>query len=122
MCQPEETALQYAFIRLPVMVMAVDAQGNIVAWNLECERVTGYLSAEVTNPIWARLISCPDLAFRQNLLAQWQLRGDEHLEWEGKITTKAGESKTILWSIPPQHYEVPGWSAWVMGLEISPAG
>lgn len=39
MCQPEETALQYAFIRLPVMVMALDVQGNLIAWNRECEKV-----------------------------------------------------------------------------------
>jgi PAS domain S-box-containing protein len=119
MRQPEGTVLQYAFIRLPVMVMAVDAQGNVIAWNRECERVTGYLSGEVTNTIWAMLIHCPYSAFRQGLLAKWQHRGEEHVEWIGKITTKAGTSKTILWSIPPKQYQVPGWSAWVMGMEIT---
>jgi PAS domain S-box-containing protein len=119
MCQPEETVLQYAFIRLPVMVMALDAQGNVIAWNRECERVTGYLSAEMTNTIWALVIPCPDSAFRQGLLAKWQYRGDEHVEWVGKITAKAGTSKTILWSIPPKQFQVPGWSAWVMGMEIT---
>jgi hypothetical protein len=28
-------------------------------------------------------------------------------------------SKTILWSVPPKQYQVPGWSIWVMGMEIT---
>ncbi|HAY23137.1 MAG TPA: hypothetical protein DCY27_13445 [Desulfobacterales bacterium] len=119
MSRPDESAIRYAIARLPVMVIALNAQGNIIAWNRECERVAGYRYGEEKDVQQVSATAFPDAAFRQGLLAKWQLRGDKHVEWVGEITAKTGESKTILWSIPPKSYRIPGWSAWVMGLEIT---
>ena len=42
-----EERLRLLVQNMPVMIDAVDAQGNMVLWNRECERVTGFSAAEM---------------------------------------------------------------------------
>lgn len=49
--QESEQRLRTLLENMPVMMTAFDIDGNIIVWNRECERVTGYTEAEiVTNP------------------------------------------------------------------------
>src|SRR5690349_1812789 len=53
------TAAAFAEL-LPVMFLALDSSGTLVAWNHESERVTGFSAAEmVGNPRWRELVN-PD--------------------------------------------------------------
>jgi PAS domain-containing protein len=42
-----ESQLQQLFDHIPVMLVAFDDQQRTVAWNRECERVTGYQAQEM---------------------------------------------------------------------------
>ena len=42
-----EERLRTVIQHMPVLMVAFDQQGNIVAWNRECEHVTGYKADEM---------------------------------------------------------------------------
>lgn len=59
---------------LPVMVDVVDTQGNIVFWNEECQRVTGYRAEEIVgNPRAMEMLS-PDANDHDRTLTEWTQR------------------------------------------------
>ena len=43
----EEERLYAVLLNMPVMIDAFDFDWNIVLWNRECERVTGYSAGEI---------------------------------------------------------------------------
>ena len=92
------------------LIVCLDSQANIVVFNHQCEIVTGYKREEVLGKHWPTLFvprefhPPPDVAF-----ADWVRRNPED-QYEQTISTKSGESKTILWSnsaiIDPDSNEV----------------
>lgn len=104
---------------MPVMLNAFDNEGNIIAWNSECEKVTGFSAAEIIgNPRAAELLY-PKEDYRNYLKEQLIKYGGNfrNLEWD--TSCKDSAKKTILWSNMSEIYPIPGWASWAVGIDIS---
>jgi PAS domain S-box-containing protein len=98
---------------MPVMLDAFDENGNILVWNKECERITGYQASEIIGNPQAMSILYPD----QDYLCQIIESFEKNKEWE--LTCKDGTKKTIAWSSISGEYPVPGWSYWAVGADVT---
>ncbi len=89
-----QSLLEGILQNMPVMMNAFDAEGVCVAWNRECELVTGYLASEmIGNPDSLTLV-VPHAEYRIGKMAEWDGKGD-HRDWEWDFVTKSGEKKII---------------------------
>jgi PAS domain S-box-containing protein len=104
---------------MPVMLNAFDAQGLLVVWNRECERVTGYAADEVIGNPQAMSLFYPDQDYLQELLHEWRLRGEDFLGWEWDLTCKDGSVRTIAWSSVAHRHPIPGWHTWATGVDVT---
>lgn len=104
---------------MPVMLDAVDEQGNIIVWNRECERVTGYLSTEMVGNPQAWELLYPDESYRASMLTLWESRNNNYRNWEWEITCKDGTVKTIAWSNISGKFPIPGWGQWAIGVDVT---
>jgi len=115
----EHTTLRSILRHMPVMIDAFDTRGLIVAWNHECERVTGYAAKEILRNPKAMELLYPDATYREEMMGQWQRRGNSYYNWEWKITAKDGTSKTVLWSNISAQFPIPGWTTWGIGVDVT---
>ena len=114
-----EERLRLILENMPVMLDAIDSNGNVIVWNKECERVTGYSSAEVEGNSLAFKMMYPDENYRNAIFAEWDKRGHYYRNWELEIITKDGKIKTIAWSNISKYFPVPGWETWGIGVDIT---
>lgn len=114
-----EERLRLILENMPVMLDAIDINGNVIVWNKECERVTGYSASEVEGNPQAFEIMYPDTDYRNYVFAEWEKRGHDYRNWELEILTKTGEIKTISWSNISKFFPVPGWETWGIGVDIT---
>lgn len=82
----EADLLRLVLENMPVMMDAFDEDGVCVAWNVECERITGYSAAEmIGNPDVPDLVM-PDPVYRARMMELWpskqNIRG-----WEVDLTS-----------------------------------
>lgn len=118
-----ESSLRNVFEALPVMVVALDQQGKVIAWNRECERVTGYASADIVGkPDGLKMLS-PDEQSRKEMSSLWN---HEFRNGSLRLRCKNGKIKMVRWTMMAQEKPIPGWTHWVIGLEehaaLKPAG
>ena len=104
---------------MPVMLDAFDDSGNIVTWNSECEKVTGFSAGEIINNPGAGKILYPDRDYANYIQSMIEEYGGNfrNLEWD--IVCKDGSVKTILWSNISEKYPIPGWHSWAIGFDIT---
>nr|MCU0605510.1 GAF domain-containing protein [Desulfobacterales bacterium] len=105
---------------MPVMLDAFDPQMNFIAWNRECERVTGYASAEIIGNPRALETLYPDPAQRAGMLADIAASGFNFRDREWELTTRHGERRTIAWSNLSRDLPMPGWHTWAVGVDVTP--
>src|SRR4030042_5523525 len=117
--EDERGKLRLILENMPVMVDALDADGRIVFWNRECERVTGYAAAEIVgNPRDIEMLY-PDAAAREATLREFETRGADFRGWELQLTCKDGSVREVLWSNISGRFPVPGWATWAVGVDIT---
>jgi two-component system cell cycle sensor histidine kinase/response regulator CckA len=104
---------------MPIMLDAFDERGNLVAWNRECERVTGYSAAEMVGNPRAMELLYPDRLYRERMLSEWTGRGDNYYRWEWDLTCKDGSVRTISWSNIAAVLPIPGWASWGIGFDVT---
>ncbi|WP_242301210.1 ATP-binding protein [Bacillus cereus group sp. BfR-BA-01423] len=115
----KEEELHTILQNMPVMVDALDYNGDFVLWNRECEIVTGYTAEEVIgNPNALRLLY-PDHDYRHEIQKKFLTRGKNFRDWEMRLTCKNGEIKTIMWSNISEQFPVSGFSYWAVGVDIT---
>lgn len=114
-----EARLRSILENMPVMLDAFDAAGNIIAWNQECERVTGYSAAEVIGNFGMMGQLYPNAQYCQQQTAQWNQRGDYYRNWEWDLTCRDGSVRTIAWSNIAAEFPVPGWASWGIGVDVT---
>ena len=115
----KEEELHTILQNMPVMVDALDYNGDFVLWNRECEIVTGYTAEEVIgNPNALRLLY-PDHNYRHEIQKKFLTRGKNFRDWEMRLTCKNGEIKTIMWSNISEQFPVSGFSYWAVGVDIT---
>lgn len=114
-----EERLRLVLQNMPVMLDALDIEGNVIIWNQECSRVTGYSAAEILGDPTAMELLYPDAAYRQQMMAQWAQQGNRYRNWEWDVTCKDGSIKTIAWSNLSQEFPIPGWASWGIGIDVT---
>ena len=114
-----EAKVRLVIQNMPVMLNAFDADGNIVIWNHECERVTGYSANEIVNNHRAMELLYPDRTYRDQMKTEWANQGDDYRSWECEIGCKDGSIKTIAWSDISGQFSIPGWEIWGIGVDVT---
>ncbi|NOY36643.1 MAG: PAS domain S-box protein [Chlorobi bacterium] len=114
----ENERLKQLVRHLPVMVNAIDEQGNFVVWNHECERVTGYSADEVIrNPeIMSKLYPDPELYHKMVLEGNFR---KDYRDFVAPLRTKDGAIRTISWTNVSSSIPIPGWQEWAVGLDVT---
>ena len=104
---------------LPVLVVARDEKNQLVFWNHECERTSGYSSDEVyADPDAASLIY-KDPATCVTGAAEGEQGSGRLRDFEQDITCKDGSVRTISWIAISDTIRVPGWSSWEIGFDVT---
>jgi PAS domain S-box-containing protein len=114
-----ENRLRQVLENMSVMLDAFDEEGNIIAWNKACEKITGYTADEIIgNPDAIKLLY-PEENYRKQMIVDWNTRGNNYSDWEWNLTAKDGKIKTISWTNISDIYPVPGWSSWGVGIDVT---
>jgi len=108
-------ALRGMVENMPVLVVAFNPHGEIVFWNRECERVSGFMASEVLHDRATPERLFPDETFRRSLRG----RGQDHRDLESRLACKDGGERIIAWSDISRQYPLPGWKAWRIGVDMS---
>ena len=114
-----EERLRNVLENMPVMMNAFDENGNIIVWNKECERVTGYSAVEIINNPVAMQLLYPNTAYLQQMLATWTQQGNNYRNWEWDVVAADGTLRTVAWSNISEQFPIPGWAAWGIGLDVT---
>jgi len=117
--QTSERRLRAIVEGMPVLMDAYDSNGLIVAWNAECERVTGYSAAEIINNPRAMEILYPDTRYRELMQAEAERRRNEEYSSVWELTAKDGTLRSIEWFNVGARLIVPGWLEWSIGIDIT---
>ena len=114
-----ENRIRSVLETMPVLLDAFDENGNIIIWNDECERITGYSADDIIGNANASELLYPDEGYKKFLMDQLAQYGGNfrNLEWD--INCKNGTKKTILWSNMSDQFPIPGWHSWAVGIDIT---
>ncbi|MGN5652135.1 ATP-binding protein [Bacillus sp. Brlt_9] len=115
----KEEELHTILQNMPVMVDALDYNGDFVLWNRECEIVTGYTAEEIIGNPHALQLLYPDHNYRHQIQTKFLTCGKNFRDWEMHLTCKNGETKTIMWSNISEQFPVTGYSYWAVGVDIT---
>jgi transcriptional regulator with PAS, ATPase and Fis domain len=100
-----------ALKELPVIVFATDADGSLVFFNHEFERVTGYNAADL-----AGQKDVLDLLFHQDG-GDCVVKDLDCRKW--RFSSKDGVEKVVVWSNISEAVPLPGWTSWKIGLDLT---
>lgn len=114
-----EAEVREVLEQMPVMLDAFDDKGEVLVWNKECERVTGFTAEEMVGDPRAMERLYPDPAYREQMFAAWAEREDNYRDWEWEIACKDGVVKTISWSNISSLFPIQGWVTWGVGVDIT---
>ncbi|MBN2351029.1 MAG: PAS domain S-box protein [Spirochaetales bacterium] len=104
---------------IPVLINAYGKDGTFAFWNSECERVTGYSSAEIVgNPDAAHLLY-PDPIYLSRHMTEWEKRKKKFRNWEMELTCKNGEKRCVSWTNISSDRKLPGWESWAIGVDLT---
>ena len=107
-----ESRFRAVLQHMPVMLDAFDAEGNVLFWNEECERVTGYQADEIMGQPQLLDKLYPGEGERP-------LTSHDYRNHESTIRARDGSTKHILWANLSHEFPIPGWASWRLGVEIT---
>lgn len=116
---PGTSTIRSTLLPLPVMVLAVDHNGLFVAWNSECERVTGYHAREIIGHPDPSSLLYPDKSEFNLLQRFWQESKGTYYSRVWDITCKDGTKRSISWSNISKEFPVDNWSSWSIGVDVT---
>jgi len=111
--------LQTILQHLPAMLMAFDVGGHLTACNHEFERVSGFKAEEVMGKQMLELFSAEGV-LRDELVAAHPQQGGDYRGREWSVRCKDGSLKNASWSNISRYVPIPGWTNWLMGLDVTP--
>ena len=117
----ENSKLMKILDSMPVLIDAFDDKGNIIYWNKECERVTGYSSKEMCHNPDALAILYPNESNRAKVIKTLEEAKENLYNMDFTLTSKDGEEKTIFWSNVSHQNPIEGWLTWAVGYEKIPS-
>lgn len=102
---------------MPVLAVALDQQGNIIYWNDECARVSGYSSEQMCNNPGALELLIPDETSRKRV-GEIILNNSEDFEnMEISSMGKDGQEKIVAWYNVSNKNPIRGWHVWAVGFD-----
>ena len=104
---------------MPVMLFASDQQGQMVAWNRECEYVTGYSAREIIHNPHALELLMPEPAYRELIVTAWARHESDIRNFEVIFTRKDGTIRHLSWANISRRFPVLGWATWAVGVDIT---
>lgn len=113
-----EERLRRIIQNMPVMMYALDADGNIIVWNRECERVTGFDAEEIVGKAGGFDPLFPDPGYRDEV-RHTIFAHEDFRDWEARVRCADGSDKTVSWFNISGSFPVPGWASWGMGVDVS---
>ncbi len=114
----QKRRLQTILQHIPAMLMAFDADGSLSACNHEFERVTGFRAEEVMGKAMLELIPA-DAELREQVVAAHPQQGGDYRGREWSIGCKDGSLKSVSWSNISRYVPIPGWTNWIIGLDVT---
>jgi len=114
-----ENQLRRILENMPTMVFAFDEHHRVIAWNHECERVTGYTAEEMMEAPDPMKLLYPDPGCRAAMLKKWADRDRDYRGWEWEITHKDGSRRLVSWSNISDTMPIEGWNNWGTGVDIT---
>jgi len=105
---------------MPVLMDAFDEQNLLVAWNKECERVTGYNAQEMIGNPKALEILYPDPKYRSRMLSH--ARRNVHWAYRDQgwdMRCKDGSICTVEWINVGAAIPIAGWHVWGVGIDVT---
>ncbi len=105
--------------QMPLMVCACDSDWAVVAWNPQCEQVTGYSADEMLGNGDGLQRLVPDEEERTRMIAEWAGAGDGLGDREWTLQCKDGTERIVVWSGLSEPFPVEGWSAWGVGFDVT---
>ena len=114
-----ETNWRNIINNMPVLLNAIDENGQVILWNKECERVTGYPAEEIIGDPKALSQLYPDEAYRRELQKAWRTRGGNYRDWEWAVTCKDGRERMIAWSNLSDVFPIPDLGSWGVGVDMT---
>jgi len=103
---------------MPVLMIAFDANGKLIMWNRECERVTGYSAADVIGQGSAPTLDIPNPT-RGDWIDSGLSDSEDFRGSERAVHARDGTERTIAWSNVSESIPVTGWSSWFVGIDVS---
>ena len=123
-----EERLRQVVQNMPVMLVAIEQRVDlttdtpiiqVVAWNSECERVSGYTAAEIVGNPKSFELMYPDPDYRLKMIGEWRELEDHFRDREWILTAKDGTPKTIAWSNLSAFFPISGWGSWAVGIDVT---
>jgi len=114
-----EERLRLVVQNMPVMIDAIDAGGNFVLWNRECERVTGYSADEIIGNPRAMELLYPDSERLERVIGEVAEHVSDFRDFEWDIKCKDGGVRTVSWANISNQVPIPGWMQWAIGIDIT---
>ncbi len=113
-----ESRLQGILANMPMMLDAFDGSNRILAWNKECEKVTGYTQTEAQSPAFMEQIY-PDPEYLSFVYRTLKEQHGDFFDMEFTLRAKNGELKTVSWSNISRSFPVQGWATWAIGMDVT---
>ncbi len=110
-----EERLKTLVAYLPVMLMVIDDLGDVVLWNRESERITGFSAEEVQaqRGLWQRLMAAEDEKVRV-------IAADGGLCFrEAALTHKDGSQRVVMLVDAACGVRIVGWRVWILGVDVT---
>lgn len=105
--------------RLPLLVMGVGERHELVLWNREAARVTGYPSEQmIGDPRYLERLY-PDDDYREELVVDDAADDAGMHRRELTLVTRAGVERTISWTSMRRELGFPGLRDWFVGLDVT---
>jgi PAS domain S-box-containing protein len=114
-----EERLRRVIQDMPALLVAFDERGQIIAWNRECEEVTGFSAEEVILNPQAPEQLYRDPAQRQQVMSEWCRPAEDFRDREWDLSAKDASIRTVSWSNLSRVFPVPGWASWAVGIDVT---
>ncbi len=114
-----EKRLKKIIENMPVMLDAFDHKNQIIAWNKECEKVTGYSAEEITKHPNPLTLLYPDKNYLEKMNKDLTQNDFTFREKEWKLTAKDGTERIIVWNNNSKQFPIEGWTFWATGIDIT---
>jgi len=113
-----EYRLRQLVENMPVMMIAFNKNWDIIVWNRECERITGYKEGEIRLNSDALNILLQSPSEQQKFHSIWSEPRDFYNE-EFILRNKSGNQKVISWYNIDHSFPINGWHSWGIGVDIT---